>query len=157
MPCDLRTIVNILSFSLILASCSSTIENEPVPNYILPEATMKKVMTDVLLIEGARTGNKILGDTTTLASYYHLVWEKYQITEEEFDTSFTWYTLHPKMASKMYGEIIIDLQKMEVDIQQKTREETPTDIQEKIKAAVTEGLEERTEKSPVQKNLRTGK
>lgn len=134
--------------------CSSTIDNEPIPDYVLPEAKMKAVMTDVLLIEGARTGNKMLGDTTTLASYYHLIWEKYDITETDFDTSFTWYTLHPKLASKMYGEIIIELQKMEVDIQKKVEEDTPEDLKKKVREAVTNGLDERTEKIQQQTPLK---
>lgn len=153
----MRTTVNIALFllgSLLWVGCSSTIDNEPIPDYILPEEKMKKVMTDVLLIEGARTGNKILGDTTTLASYYHLVWEKYDITEADFDTSFSWYTHHPKLASKIYGEIIIDLQKLEVDIQKKVEADTPEDLKKQVREAVTNSLDERKEKSLEQSPLK---
>jgi hypothetical protein len=89
-----------------------------------------------------------------LASYYHLVWEKYDITEADFDTSFSWYTHHPKLASKIYGEIIIDLQKLEVDIQKKVEADTPEDLKKQVREAVTNSLEERKEKSLEQSPLK---
>ncbi len=110
-------------------------------------------MTDVLLIEGARTGDGVLSDTLKLASYYKTIWEKHQITQAEFDTSFSWYSLHPKKSSEMFGEIIIKLQQLEVDLQKNAKSEIPEEMKEQIKESISEGLVKKPAKTSLLKKL----
>ncbi len=110
-------------------------------------------MTDVLLIEGARTGDGVLSDTLKLASYYKTIWEKYQITQAEFDTSFSWYSVHPKRSSEMFGEVIINLQQIEVDLQKNAKKEVPEELKEQVKESISQGLSKNAPKNSLLKKI----
>src|SRR5210317_343494 len=101
---------------LLLLSCSPT-EEEIVPEGLIDEETMTAILTDVHLIEGARTGLTILGDTASnITDYYDAMYEKFEITEEQFDMSFKYYTQHPKVMDKMYEQVIEDLTIIEAEL-----------------------------------------
>ena len=78
---------------------------------------MTHILTDVHLIEGARTGLTILGDTTyNISDYYRAMYVKHNITEEEFKSSFEYYSQHPEIMDKMYEKVIEELTIIETEM-----------------------------------------
>ena len=98
----------VLTGSLLLLSCGGA--EEPVPSNILPAEKMVEVMFDVHLVEGARNGNVILGDTNSLEDFYHTVYTKHGISEEVFKESFFYYSAHQKAFIPIYEKVLDSLQ-----------------------------------------------
>jgi hypothetical protein len=111
--CALRSIVNLCLLLWIVASCS---EGEQKPEALLPADKMAVVLTDVHLIEGAKTGRKIMGDTLFIETYYAKVFHKHNTNLEDFNLSFEYYAAHPKMMNLIYEQVIENLNKMEIRV-----------------------------------------
>jgi hypothetical protein len=70
----------------ILAACGS--KEVSVPEDVIPAKQMVPILVDVHIVEGARNGALILGDTNGIEDYYAKVYEKHGITEASFKRSF---------------------------------------------------------------------
>ena len=87
---------------------------------------MTDILVDVHLIEGARTGLTVLGDTAySLPDYYDVMFEKHNITEEQFRTSFSYYTRKPEVMDPMYEEVIERLTVIETELKARQSGESP--------------------------------
>ena len=89
------------------------------PEGYLSKEEMVDIMVDIHLVEGARSGTLLLGDTNKLPDYYARIYEKYGLTEAEFKTNFDWYTQHPQQLKEVYEEVIVELSKLEEEIRVK--------------------------------------
>lgn len=83
--------------------------------YLTPEE-MVPIVVDMHLVEGARSGKLVLGDTNKLPDYYAKVYEKHDVTEQQFKESFKWYTKHPEELKKIYEAAIEKLSILEAEI-----------------------------------------
>lgn len=84
-----------------------------VPEGILPRDSMVSALLDIHLIEGAKVGQKIMGDTLKVHSYYQKMYDKYRVTQDEFDESFKYYSDRPKVMHNIYKEVIEQLNKIQ--------------------------------------------
>ena len=89
----------LLSSFFFLSSCSVEL-----PSYVIPERKMERILYDYHLAQGmaeARGGdveaNRYL--------YVQKVFEKYQVTEAEFDTSMVWYSGHASHLTNIYKRL----------------------------------------------------
>jgi hypothetical protein len=85
------------------------------PENVLPQQKMVEILYDMHLLEGARSGTMILGDTNSLPDYYSRVYQKHQVSEQQFKESFYWYTLHPNELKLVYDDLIIELTTLEAE------------------------------------------
>jgi len=103
-------------FLLALASCQGN-ETNTAPDNIIPEEKMVEILTNVHLIEGARTGLVITGDSVHgINEYYKALYVKYNITQAEFDSSFVYYSKDPKVFDKMFEKVIENLSVIESEL-----------------------------------------
>lgn len=109
--------------ALVLLSFTACVDKSvDVPEGYISKEKMVDIMVDIHLVEGARSGNLLLGDTNKLPDYYARIYEKYDLTEAEFKTNFNWYTQHPKELKAVYEEVIVELSKLEEEIKVKDKE-----------------------------------
>lgn len=102
----------VLGFGLNACGPQAPEKTEDFPDWIIPEDKMVDVLTDVHIVEGARIGKKVLGDSSSAKAYYDLVWHKYGITEELYDSSFRFYSRNAERMDLMYEEVLTRLTKM---------------------------------------------
>lgn len=92
---------------LIITSCG---ESEiPVPQEVISAEQMIPILVDVHIVEGARNGTLILGDTNDIEDYYAKIYEKYNITEETFKSSFSFYNSEPDLFIPIYEKVLDSL------------------------------------------------
>ncbi|MDX5446753.1 MAG: DUF4296 domain-containing protein [Bacteroidota bacterium] len=115
-----------LLFLLILVSCKN--KDVKVPEEVIPEDKMIEVMIDVHLLEGARSGNSIIGsDSLYIQDYYEGLLQDHDLTVEEYEQSFKWYTEHPEVFKDVYQRVMERLSVMEAEAQKKAKEEFEED------------------------------
>ena len=89
------------------------------PDHLKPE-----IMTHLLLdLQAAETYSSLLPkeashpyrakNIDSLAVYYKTVFAHYHITQQQFDESLTWYSLHPDEMDSVYNRIIPELTRLE--------------------------------------------
>lgn len=86
------------------------------PEWIIPEAKMTDILTDVHVLEGARIGKKMIGDSLYTIDHYNKLWEKHQVTEALYDSSFRFYCQHAERMDRMYEEVLTRLSKMSSNV-----------------------------------------
>lgn len=106
-----RTYWFFLGAIILLMACSK------VPDGILSEKEMQKVMTDMLLAE-AMTGTdyKKFKDNETKEALYHSVFRKHGITQADYDSSLVWYGRNLDIYMKVYERVLTDLKKQITDL-----------------------------------------
>ncbi|GHT34317.1 hypothetical protein FACS189434_10270 [Bacteroidia bacterium] len=96
----------------LFISCSGT------PKGVLSEKQMVEVITDLNLAEGTMMISGIAWtDKQKKERYYNYVFEKHNITPEQFDTSFTWYARTPAKLEKIYTKVTANLNQKEADLE----------------------------------------
>ncbi len=100
---------------LLLVGCGNPGKMKVPEAYIQPNK-MVEVLVDVHLIEGARSGNDIQGDSLQVDDYYKAVFVKHQISEENFRESFHFYSKHPLEFEKMFDQVIESIAKLETNL-----------------------------------------
>lgn len=91
----------------ILTACSS--KEVSVPEDVIPAKQMVPILVDVHIVEGARNGALILGDTNGIEDYYAKVYEKHGITEASFKRSFKFYNGEPELFIPIYEKVLDSL------------------------------------------------
>lgn len=109
---SLRASFTLFALTLILVACQRP-DAIIVPEGTLSESKMVEILTDIHLVEGAKVGNKIMGDTIPAPVYFKKVYQKHDITQEQFEKDFTFYTANPKLMDDIYEQVIENLNKIE--------------------------------------------
>lgn len=114
MPClwNLRAI-SIGCLLLVLPACVKV----EIPPDVLPPEQMASILVDIHLLEGRRSGDKVLySENHLMEDYYKAIFEKHSITDEQYRRSHHFYTQYPDLFSKIYDQVIEDLQLLQVEI-----------------------------------------
>ncbi len=106
-------IAKILVVFMVLAACSPAEEKDEPPAHIVDEETMVKMLTDMHLIEGAKIGQKVMGDTLKVEMYYAKMYRKYGVSKEQFEENFAFYTRQPEVMNDLYQQVIEELNKIQ--------------------------------------------
>ncbi|MDA0740337.1 MAG: DUF4296 domain-containing protein [Bacteroidetes bacterium] len=80
-----------------------------IPQNVLTPEQMMPIMVDIHVIEGARNGAIMLGDTNGIEDYYAKVYEKHGITEDQFKSSFAFFSDNPSVFIPIYEEVLDSL------------------------------------------------
>jgi hypothetical protein len=105
-----------LALAAILAMWSCTGDDAP-----LPRSKMAEVLRDVHLAESwaGIAGPDSLRSTASrrnldsLATYYHSIFAKHGLTQQEFSTAYTWYKAHPTDLDSVYARVLPMLNELE--------------------------------------------
>lgn len=96
------------------------------PNHVMDMPTFVEVMIEAHLIEGARTGNRVMGgDTMFVQDFYYTALHNRGVDTTLFRKSLDWYTRNPDFLIESYKLVLDSLEKLEVKAQKefKAREE----------------------------------
>lgn len=126
----LRSAWSLIVSIVLLSACQNPSEVK-IPEGVLDQKEMAEVLADIHMVEGARVGREIMGDSLHSDFYYAKVYQKYDITKAEFDSSFSFYSKHPKMMDAIYSKAIEQLNKMEMQLQEKGELKRPSELEEK--------------------------
>ncbi len=102
-----------LALCLALVSCGKSKAPEP-PQDVLGAEQMTAVLVEMHLVEGARSGTDILGDSLKFEDYQASVFKRNGLTAEDWGRSFAWYSRHPELLEPLYDAVIERLSTMEV-------------------------------------------
>jgi hypothetical protein len=80
-----------------------------IPENILTQEQMMPILVDIHVIEGARNGSIMLGDTNGIEDYYAKLYEKHGVTEDQFKSSFAFYSDNAKFFIPIYEEVLDSL------------------------------------------------
>jgi len=113
-----------------LSSCGpeATPKEEPLPDWAIPEDRMTDIMTDVHVLEGARIGKRMIGDTNWAYDHYLRLWEKYGINETIYDSNFRYYSRNAERMDRIYEQVMTRLSQMSArTANPEAKEESPAD------------------------------
>lgn len=133
----MNTIAKIFVLGILLVSCQNRGELiAEKPADVLTQETMVSIMTDIHIVEGAKVGRKIMGDTLNIDSYYNKIYDKHGTEKEIFEKSFTYYTENPKLMDQIFEKVIEKLNAIEFDAPEGSRVpdtiQIPDDALEKV-------------------------
>ena len=112
-----RVFKTLIVFLFVIASCKQSDEVQK-PEGLLTQDEMVAVLTDIHLIEGARTGLVIMGDSVGgVNEHYKAFFEKHNVTQAQYDSSFVYYSKNPVVFDKIYERVIENLSLIEAEIQ----------------------------------------
>lgn len=100
------------------------------PSDLISTEVMTQMLIDLHLIEGARSGVRVLGDSVGVDSYYAGLFRKYDVTQTQFDSSFRYYTREPETMMQMYDVVIDSLKLREIKILERARNIDPAAVVE---------------------------
>ena len=104
-------LLKICLVSCLLYSCKPVNEeDETVPNNLLSEEQLIKVLTDAYLAEGASGINiKAVSGEKFDSTYVFNPLMDNKIEKSKFDSSMVYYTRHPKKLKLIYNKILDEL------------------------------------------------
>lgn len=70
---------------------------------------MVEILTDAHIIEGARIGSQMMGDSLSIDVYYDKLWDKYQISRSIYDSNFSYYARNPQVMEQLYQRVLANL------------------------------------------------
>ncbi len=110
-------------FPLLLLLNACQLANE-LPENVLSQEKMVKVMVDMQLIEGALNQQQnAAADVFNLAQlYYDTLFAKYSINQTVIDSSLSYYGRRPEIFDKILEDVIISLSRLELNQKKKSEE-----------------------------------
>jgi hypothetical protein len=110
-------------FIVIFTSCRSSKKNELpaglVADSILPETEMINVLADVHILEAALQAKSSKGtDIENMKRFYYpKLFSKYRISESRFRKNLEYYEEDPEHFSKMYENVVEQIEKREKPVE----------------------------------------
>jgi hypothetical protein len=104
----------LLCFSLLFAGGCGYPDFQP-PEGVPDATTMKDILFEIHLVEGAKSGQTIYGDSIPVDYYYEAVYRKYGLTAAAFDSAMTVYSRNPGALDAIFEEVIERLMRLEAD------------------------------------------
>jgi hypothetical protein len=124
----IKSVLRILVTAFLVMACED--HDVHLPEGYLPQEKMVDLMVDIHLVEGARSGNLLLGDTNALPDYYAHIYKKYGLTAEAFKENFYWYAQNPTEMKAVYEEVIVALNKLEEEVKKVSPDEDVSKLDE---------------------------
>jgi hypothetical protein len=111
-----RTFYLILICILGLAACTDRVHDTPEPpEDLIPRDTMVSIFVDLRLMDAVVNYEQRLGNANVSEINYYLhnsIMEKYAITREQFERSFTYYQHDLEVIDGIYADAITRMTKM---------------------------------------------
>ncbi|MFN4233689.1 MAG: DUF4296 domain-containing protein [Bacteroidia bacterium] len=107
-------------FILLTTSCSLEQKEISVPDYVISKDSMVLILTDVHIQESMINQYSQEGRHMKMnpVKQYQLIFDKFNITKERYDTSYQFYLDNPALLNKIYENVVIELTKKQAEIEQ---------------------------------------
>ena len=117
-------IFGLLVFFLVMDACKND-RRSPEAYTIIENDKMADVMVDVHLIEATLRNKKISGDSLKKLTndYYQNLFDKYNISRRDFDSSFAYYENNVGKLNNIYEKVIERLNKKQRKLEQIQKEQ----------------------------------
>lgn len=106
-------------FAFAMLACQETNTTPEVdPILLIERATFVQVLTEVQLLETARKQKMVRGKDPieALKQQYKLIFDKFNITQEQFETTHEYYYKQPDEMVKLYDDVIAEITKREASL-----------------------------------------
>tara|TARA_B100000780_G_C20984055_1_gene393357 strand:- start:22 stop:456 length:435 start_codon:yes stop_codon:yes gene_type:complete len=117
----LRFIQVMFAFAMVLNLTSCIDKSSKVPENVMSKEEMVEVISESQLIEAIRQRGTILpkdlNPQDEAKRQYALLFEKHNITEDQFKESYQWYLEHPQLLAEIYDLVLEQLTKEQANIQ----------------------------------------
>jgi hypothetical protein len=104
----------------ILISCTSEEKSISIPETTLSKEKMVSVMLDIHISEATMNMTPINRNASDRPVPGIDVLQKNNISKEQFDESFIFYTKHPVLLNEIYDEVMDSLSKMQAEVLSKS-------------------------------------
>lgn len=130
--------LTLLLFSLLLITACMKKESISGKQYI-PKEVLVEVLTEIHLVDGITEDRKYyrkynFNDSIDLMTP---VFEKYNITREQFDSTIAEYTRYPDLLDKVYDEVIMKLNQLLDENDEQNEKPAPQVIDEELGTPIT--------------------
>ena len=101
-------LLSLFSFSILTLQVSCNGKTNSVPHRIISKDKMADILVDIHLAEAAADNHGFTKPEINLmmASKYDSIFQKHQITFEQFKSSYDYYMNHPAEFSDIYSEVV---------------------------------------------------
>lgn len=103
--------------SFFLFACTNP-DSVSIPDSVLPEEKMAEMMTDIHLLEA--TMNIQVGNTDKMGpdgkAINFNIYKKHQVTKEQFEESYKFYTENPELLAEVYQLVLNNLSRMQAEV-----------------------------------------
>lgn len=111
-------------FVIIVVFISSCSKEFKTPEHVIPCDKMVNIITDIHIIDGLFTVNKVRRKyAKDSIEYYNAIFTNYGYTRSDFDTSINFYSKNIDEYDKIYEEVLNRLNEMETIIKKESVEE----------------------------------
>ncbi|MBT8195778.1 MAG: DUF4296 domain-containing protein [Bacteroidia bacterium] len=113
----MKQLVTFIVVIMCFLSCKQ--KEVEIPADVIPYDTMVQVVTDIQQSEVAIMflKNKGMSNKPKPEAMYNYVFDTYKISAEDFDRSFLFYSSELEVMEKLYGDVIEELRKRQVEIE----------------------------------------
>lgn len=101
-------------FSTLLFSCSGS-DKVVIPNDVLQVEKMAEVMVDIHLMEAAMNINAANTDKFNTSLRID-IFKKHNITKEQYDKSYDFYTKNPEQLGEVYQMVLNSLSRLQAEV-----------------------------------------
>lgn len=115
-----KTLILLFIGILLFSSCSLEQKEISIPDYVISQDSMVHILSDVHIQESMINQYSQEGRHMKMnpVKQYQLIFDKYKITKERYDTSYQFYLDNPVLLNKIYESVVIELTKKQAEIEQ---------------------------------------
>jgi hypothetical protein len=106
----MRKVVPVLVLFILLLGC----ENDRPGKDLIPPEKLVPVLVDMHLVYALQSSAMIrnIGREVDSIDNYGYIYDKYDITKVQFDSTIAWYSRHPKIFTDIYDQVVMELSRM---------------------------------------------
>lgn len=103
--------ISFISILLLFTSCTSGLMETKAPDNLVPKEKMIKVMKELVKLEShiQSTYPSVAEYNKTMVNSSQFLFEKMNITEENFQESMDYYGTHQREMKEIYNEVLDEL------------------------------------------------
>lgn len=123
-----KTLILLFTGILFFSSCSLEQKEIIIPDYVITQDSMVHILADVHIQEAIMNQYNQEGRHMKMnpVKQYQLIFDKYKISKERYDSSYQFYLDNPSLLNKIYENVVIELTKMQAEIEQDKSIDTTT-------------------------------
>lgn len=104
-------LINTLLCLIIIAGCAPKSKKKKTPPGVIGMEKMAEILADIHIVEGKMAGEKLYPDSldVIVPSYYNEVFQKYNISGQQYRESMKFYIDNPDYMIELYDPILVKL------------------------------------------------
>ena len=112
----MRRFAAMMSLTLMVACALPEPMEDPQEPAPISQAHFTQLLQEMALIEGARSGKSIMGDTVHLNSYFNSLYRRSGFSDSLIELAFVYYHNQPLLMAEIYQHVIDSLRKDAIDL-----------------------------------------